>query len=417
MLVLTVGVAGGAQESTITAMALLGAGAGWAMLAILSTRLTNRPQRWAFVPATAMLVVGAALLALSPDDATLTAAGWVWPPALLALSAWTAVQARRHLSGGARWMVAPVLAALAMASVGGAYESIALATDTRTSAMPGQLYDVGGYRLHLDCHGSGSPTVVLASGMGEMSPYWARIAPIVARTTRVCAYDRAGQGWSDSSPHPADGTQTARDLSTLLAAAHESGPFVLVGHSSGGVYAMNYAADHPEEVAGMVLLDSSSPRQVELVPSFAMTAEVMRRGLALLPTGARTGISRLAQSSTSLPSPAAEQVDSFSSSPRGLTNVRDEQGQLQTAMRQAQALTTLGTKPLVVLTSSDELAATPGWGTAQDQLAALSGNSSHGVVNTTHATVLDDPGSARESADAITDVVRSVRTHAPLNSR
>ncbi len=336
MLILTVGVGAGAPEYVITALALIAAAAGCAVLALLSVRRTNRPQRWAFVPAVAMSLTAAALVLFRPGDATLTATGWVWPPLLLVLTVWMTRQSRRHIAGRQRWMIAPVLGALLLASVGGAYESVAVAGETRTSAMPGHLYDVGGYRLHLDCTGTGSPTVVLQSGMAETSPYWARIAPAVATNTRVCAYDRAGQGWSDRSPHAADGTQTARDLHALLTAAHEEGPFVLVGHSSGGVYALNYAADYSDQVAGLVLLDSSSPRQVELVPSFAMTSGLMHRFLSLLPTLARMGLGRLASSSTTLPSPAADQVASFATSPRGLSNVRDEQAGLPTAMRQAQ---------------------------------------------------------------------------------
>jgi len=364
-----------------------------------------------------MGLTGLALLVFQPDDAGLTAAGWVWPPLLLVLTGWMASRTLRHLAGGQRWLLAPVLGALLLCGIGGAYESVARAHDSGPSAMPGHLYDVGGYRLHLDCSGTGSPTVVLLSGMGEMSPYWARIAPAVATTTRVCAYDRAGQGWSDNSPNPPDGTQTARDLHALLEVAQEKGPFVLVGHSSGGVYGLNYAADYPDQIAGLVLLDSSSPRQRELVPSFATTSAVMRRFLALLPTLARTGLSRVVPSSTTLPSPAADQVATFAASPRNLTNQRDEQGQLQTAMRQAQALTTLGAKPLIVLTALDELRSTPGWGTAQDQLATLSSNSVHSVIDVTHAAVLDDPTSAAAAAQAIRDVVGSARTHAPLPTR
>jgi pimeloyl-ACP methyl ester carboxylesterase len=190
---------------------------------------------------------------------------------------------------------------------------------------------------------------------------------------------------------------------------------VLVGHSSGGVYALNYAADYPDQVAGLVLLDSSSPRQVEMVPSFATTAAIMRRGLALLPTAARIGLARLVPSSSTLPPPAAARVEVFASTPRSLTNQRDEQGVLQTAMRQAQALRTLGDKPLAVLTSRDEMAKTPCWDVAQNQLAALSTNSLHGFVDVPHAAVLDDPGSAAAGARAIEEVVRSVRTHAPLD--
>jgi pimeloyl-ACP methyl ester carboxylesterase len=414
VLVLTVGVAGGAQEHVITAMALLGAGGGWLSLAVLSTRLTDRPQRWAYVPAAVMSTTAVALLLWAPQGAALTAAGWAWPALLLVLTVWMARQGMRHLAGAQRWLLVPALVAMLLVSLGGAYATFALNGDSRTSAMPGRLYDVGGYRLHLDCTGTGSPTVVLLSGTGEMSPSWGHIAPALAATTRVCAYDRAGQGWSESSPDVADGTHTARDLHALLAAGGERGPFVLAGHSSGGIYALTFAADHPDEVAGMILLDSSSPRQLELVPSFAMTSEIMRRAVAVLPTLARTGLTQLTPSTSELPAPAAEQVASFAGSPRGLANVRDEQGALHVAMRQAQAVTTLDDRPLVVLTSQDELSRTPGWAAAQDRLAGLTSNSRHSVVDVTHAAMLDDPTSAATAARAIDDVVRSLRTRTQL---
>ena len=409
VLVLTLGVAGGAQEHAITATALLGAAAGWALLALLSARLTNRPQRWAYVPAALMSTTAAALLVWAPDGEALSAAGWVWPVLLTALTVWMARQGRRHLDRGERWVLVPALVTTLAVGLGGMVETVALRTDARTSTMPGELYDVGGYRLHLDCTGTGSPTVVLLGGLGEASPSWARIAPAVASTTRVCAYDRAGQGWSDSSPDVADGTHTARDLHALLEAAGESGPFVLVGHSSGGVYALTYAADHPDDVAGMVLLDSSSPRQREHVPSFALTSEVMRRVLAILPTVARTGLTQLMPATGGLPAPAAEQAASFADAPRGLTNVRDEQAALPLAMRQAQSLTTLGDRPLAVLTSQDEVTRTPGWAAAQDELAGLSSTSTHRVVDVTHAAMLEDRTSAALAAQAVDDVVRALR--------
>ena len=121
---------------------------------------------------------------------------------------------------------------------------------------------MGDHDLHLDCRGQGQPTVVLVSGLGEFSASWARIVDGVAPTTRVCAYDRAGQGWSDDVDHPQDGMAAAEDLHALLAAAGETGPFVLVGHSIGGPYAMTYADQYADEVAGMVLLDSTSPAPV-----------------------------------------------------------------------------------------------------------------------------------------------------------
>lgn len=131
----------------------------------------------------------------------LTAAGWAWPPLVLALAAWTVLRIRRSLvAGGGRWLLYPVVAVMAAAAVGGAVETVGLAADQRAYAMPGQLYDVGGYRLHLSCTGSGGPTVVLTSGLGEFSANWARIAAVVAGTTRVCAYDRAGRAGARTRP-------------------------------------------------------------------------------------------------------------------------------------------------------------------------------------------------------------------------
>jgi hypothetical protein len=180
--VLTLVVFAGGEEHAISGSALLAFAFGWALLAVLSIRLTNRPQRWALVPATFMAVVGLALLVVAPDDDGLTAASWVWPPVVLALCAWMFVQVRRGLTGRVRWLVYPVVGILALSAVGGMYESIALERDQDRFAMPGRLYDVGGHRLHLSCTGSGSPTVVLENGLrrdvpdvesdhGESRPY------------------------------------------------------------------------------------------------------------------------------------------------------------------------------------------------------------------------------------------------------
>jgi hypothetical protein len=254
-LVLVLVVSAGAGEAVITGAALLGFAAGWTLLTVLTARLTDQPQRWPAVPAVVMGATGAGLLAFTPGDGALTAAGWVWPPAALALAVWMVRAARRGMTGRARWLLYPVIGALAVTAVGGIVESVALTRDEGRYPMPGASYDVGGHRLHLNCTGTGSPTVVLENGLGETSPLWSGITAQVARTTRVCAYDRAGQGWSGDAAHPQDGIAVAADLHTLLARAGETGPYVLVGHSSGGAHAMTYAARYPEQVAGMVLLD------------------------------------------------------------------------------------------------------------------------------------------------------------------
>src|SRR3954462_15480979 len=245
------------------------------------------------------------------------------------------VRVRRSLAArSGRWALYPVVAVLAAAAVGGGVETIALASDQHSYAMPGQSYDVGGYRLHLNCTGSGSPTVVLQSGLGEFSASWARIAPAVAGTTRVCAYDRAGQGWSDDAPQIQDGVQAATDLHTLLDRAGENGPFVLVGHSIGGSYAMTYAARYPEQVAGMVLLDASDPYQA--TPADGAAEPNAPALLAVTPSLARLGIGQLIPSSSGLPEPAAGQFQAFASSPRSWRNGAEESAAMPALFSRAQ---------------------------------------------------------------------------------
>jgi hypothetical protein len=183
------------EESAVTGAVLLGFAVGWAMLAVLSVRFTDQPQRWAAAPAAFMGLGGLLLVVFgAPVHAVLN---WVWPPALLALVIWMAIQVHRQLhSRTGRWLLYPVIATLALASISGGYETVAEAADASAHPMAGQLIDVGGHSLHLSCTGSGSPTVVLEPGVGEMSADSGWIVPAVTRHTRVCVYDRAGRGWS-----------------------------------------------------------------------------------------------------------------------------------------------------------------------------------------------------------------------------
>ncbi len=414
-LVLTLVVFAGGTESVITGATLLAFGFGWALIAVLTVRHTDRPQRWAVVPAAVMGTSGLALLVFTPGYDAMAGLSWAWPPVMLTLVVWMFVQMRRSMSGAGRWMLTPVIAVLALASVGATYQNMATAHDQDAFAAPGKTYDVGGHRLHLDCHGQGGPTVVLSNGMGEMSASWARIAGPVAATTRVCAYDRAGQGWSEEAAHPQDGATAARDLHTLLAAAGEQGPFVLVGHSTGGTYALTYAAHYPEQVSGMVLLDSSSPYQLSEIPAYPGQYAVMRRGLALLPTLTRLGLAKVAPGAT-LPAPAGDQVSALTSNAKSARNLRDEVSVAPRVFAQAQALRTLGGRPLVVLTASESLDGA-GWRSAQDQLAALSTDPMHRTVHASHEGVVTDKHPATESVHAITAVVGSVRTGEALDPR
>lgn len=122
---------------------------------------------------------------------------------------------------------------------------------------PGRLVDVGGYRLHLHCTGSGGPTVVLIHGFGDFSFDWALVQRGVAKVTRVCSYDRAGQAWSDIGPEPRGLARITEELHSLLERGEEKGPFVLVGQSWGGLIPRLYAARYRAQVAGIVFVDAS----------------------------------------------------------------------------------------------------------------------------------------------------------------
>ena len=138
---------------------------------------------------------------------------------------------------------------------------------------PGQLTDVGGYNMHIYCTGQGNPTVILEAGMNDFFVSWSKVQPEIARVARVCSYDRAGLGWSEASPHPRRSDVMAEELHTLLAKSSIEGPYILVGHSFGGILMRQFAQKYPEEVTGMVLVDSAHEQQVMRLPFLSDTAE------------------------------------------------------------------------------------------------------------------------------------------------
>jgi pimeloyl-ACP methyl ester carboxylesterase len=414
-LALVAGPVAGAQEHVITGTVLLTFAAGWALLATLSLLWTGQPQRWAALPAAFMASVGAGLIAFAPSGPVMDALGWVWPPLLLALLAVVVVRVQRDLhSRTRRWVVYPLLGVYALCAVGGGYQTIGESLDRRMYPAPGQSVDVGGHRLHLYCVGSGTPTVVLESGLGEAAAYWGWISTSVARDTTVCAYDRAGRGWSDAAAAGQDGVGVATDLHTLLDRGHVPGPFVLVGHSSGAQYVRIFAGRYPEQVAGMVLLDGQPAEAFEGLPSYPGFYNLFRRASALLPSIARLGVGRLVSHAQfgSLPAHAREMQRFNYASARVYRSVRDEFAELPTSLAQARSFQNLGDRPLVVVTAARDAVA--GWLPLQDRMATLSTNSSHRVVPYTHEALITDETAARTSSQAVRDVVHAVRFAAPL---
>jgi len=159
------------------------------------------------------------------------------------------------------WLLALIAAAAAVVVGLRLAEAWRQARDRRLGP-PGTLVDIGARRLQLIAKGDGRPTVVLITGGGEPAGFLAPVQDRVAAFARVCAYDRAGFGWSDPAPAPLSFSEHARDLHELLARAGETGPFVLVAESLGGLIARAFARDYPADVAGLLLLDAAEEQQV-----------------------------------------------------------------------------------------------------------------------------------------------------------
>jgi len=297
---------------------------------------------------------------------------------------------------------------------------------------PGQMVDVGGYRLHINCQGipvPGRPTVVMEGGNAESCLTWALVQPEVARFTRACTYDRAGLGWSERSPKPRTATNIVEELHTLLATVGEEPPYVLVGHSIGGMFVRLYAHRYPDQVTGMVLVDAAHEEQYMRFPaslqrlqqqSLTMMAGVMR----LLKMLNSVGLLALFADKigktwpTPIPDPVREAyLGSVCSDTRFFETAIDESvsvGENLAAVRAAR-IDTLGNLPLVVLSAPDQFADLEKHLSAEDaeqfrvvtdelhsKLTALSPNGRRVIVRKSgHYIQVEQP-------EAVVDAIREV---------
>jgi pimeloyl-ACP methyl ester carboxylesterase len=309
------------------------------------------------------------------------------------------------------WMVVVLL----MLAVSGAiYQAIATQRAKRAYPPPGEMVDVGGYSLHIDCVGRGSPTVLLDAGTGEMSANWVWVQREVSDITSVCAYDRAGMGWSEMGPEPRDARQVTSELHALLTKAGIEGPYVLGCHSFGGLYMQTYAARYPDEVAGVALVDSSQPDQFSYQSVTRDSYEPQKYAVSSL--AARLGIVRLfyklSPAPPELPHQQRAQIDALGPSTQQVSTTALELRATPQTTTQARGLRSLGDKPLAVVSAGTQEAE---WLELQDDLATLSSNSTHRIVKgATHTSVLDDRSDAQATSEAIVEAVEAVRNDQPL---
>jgi len=321
----------------------------------------------------------------------------------------TAPTSKSRGKGCLLWLGASLATLLGLMLVGYIYESRAEAADAKAYPPPGQLVDVGGYRLHIHCTGTGSPTVVIGAGLGDWSTTWAAyVQPEVAKTTRVCTYDRAGMGWSEAGPLPRDAAQNAKELHTLLQNANIPGPYVMVGHSLGGLVVRVFVHDYSSEVAGVVLIESMNPKQLPQSPTVQSQSESGSQPFSLQAALARFGVVRLLVKlpaiAPSVP-PNEEAYYPLYVRPQSLQATANESQGMPAAGAQAAAVKSFGDLPLIVLTA--RLNDLPGWPAWQSELLQLSSNSQHLFAeNSGHNVQAEEPDAA---VAAILQMVQQVR--------
>ena len=323
------------------------------------------------------------------------------------------------------WVAGIVLVLLLL---GTAFEQYARMTSHRAFPPPGRLVDVGGHRLHLDCRGEGAPTVVLEAGLdGNGSLAWWPVHDEIAAFTRACAYDRAGIAWSDRGPRPRDADQVVAELSTLLDGAGEGGPFVLAGHSLGGIYIRVFTRERPDDVAGLVFVDSSHPDQRDRFPPEAgAAAEPPGWVLTALNLASRVGVTRLLLGMGS--EPDATRAAQARLAPQSGVAVAAEADALEASSASARTTGPFGDIPIVVLTAGKQpdVAELPAfmsmgqevmaqidstWRVLQSELAGLSTVARHEIVDdATHYVQMDRPDVV---VAAVREVVERVRAGVP----
>jgi pimeloyl-ACP methyl ester carboxylesterase len=324
------------------------------------------------------------------------------------------------------------VAIVVLAIAGIVLQARAVAAERRAFPAPGRLVDAGGYTLHLHCSGEGSPTVVLEMGAGAWSIHAREVQRGLSTTTRTCAYDRAGYGWSESGPEPRTAEHLAMELHALLAAADESGPFVLAGHSLGGWVVRIYQDRFPNEVAGLALIDSAHERQWEELPSeVGAFLDRSSRVLPVMRLMVRLGVIRwlLPQwlPAEDLGPELSQQHRAGILRPSWWGSVGAETGSARESAAQAAATGKLGELPLTVVTAGRSFDAFRGdnsipyeeadrvWMRLQEELVLLSTESRHFLSpEASHDIYRDDPGLV---VQGILDVVQRARTRAATDEK
>lgn len=273
---------------------------------------------------------------------------------------------------------------------------------------PGRMVDVGGFDMHIQCMGQGSPTVILEAASNEFSVQWASVQPRVAMYSRVCTYDRAGLGWSARGSKPRTSAHMVKELHTLLQNANEPGPYVMVGHSFGGLNSRLYSHQYPDEVKGMVLVDSAHEDQHQKIPELQDVGKKMVLLFKVMQVAHEIGalaVSPEAIPDNGLKGDALDQYRAILATKDYFKTAEEEAKALSDSLNELKQadLSNLGDMPLVVVSrgmvapllgmSDAELPAYESkWKNLQRQLVDLSSNGRHiEALESSHFIHLSEP--------------------------
>jgi pimeloyl-ACP methyl ester carboxylesterase len=301
--------------------------------------------------------------------------------------------------------------------------TIAKSNLANKNPAPGQLVDVGGYKMHIHCTGQGSPTIILAAGTADFSVTWAYVQPEIAKLTRVCSYDRAGVGWSEPSPHPRTANKTVEELHTLLVNAKVQGPYVLVGHSLGGMHMRVVAHNYPDEVVGLIQVDSLHEDQPIHDPEYTKSNQNSAGQFRMFALLNSTGIMALAPQSIpnlGLPDDAyAQWQASLATTGYFKTTLAEINAQEESCAEvRAMKITSFGNMPLIVLSAGrpETIASLSDvgnqqrwevWQALQSELAALSSEGKQIIAEQSgHMIQLDQPDLVVEAIREMVDEIR-----------
>ena len=308
----------------------------------------------------------------------------------------------------ARLAIVIALGLILCVTAGAVYNAVANLYLQHRYPAPGKLFVVNGSKMHLYCTGSGSPTVVLDSGLGDDWLVWQKVQPELSKITHVCSYDRAGLGWSDPQHGPRGALTISEQLHSLLQQARVPGPLLLIGHSAGGLYARAFAGKYPAEVTGIVFVDASSPEAFHALPSRQerdMLRQARHQKAFWLWLNEVTGWQRLSGNCDRLTRKGLEEYANFAKAeacrPPFVNSWLGEWDDFESSADDVAKLSCCGTLPILVISRDPNIGQldtdaqrlhNPTWASVQESLKNLSTRSRRIIArNSGHYVLIDRP--------------------------